>query len=443
MYHIIYNGDIIYVPMSHIPKGEMFMKNKGILIILIFIMTCCWFLNHSYASNTATVYLSNSKDIVEKGEEIEIMVNIESRKTAAFHLSLYFDSSKLEYVSEIENVNRMDNRLIFVWYDTQGGKGAKEGELVKFKFKAKENGLATFTIQGEFYNEKAQLIQTDFKEKQVQIGKEESILQKQVEDEKGNNLQSSNATLQALRLDREGLTPNFDKDVREYYLTLSNDVQEVEVLAITENPKATVEIRGNTDLKEGLNDITIHVISEDKVQNNNYMIHVTKTANLELANTNLEMLAIENVLLEPPFAISETNYKAVVSHDTESIHLLAVPENEQASVQVTGKENLKEGHNLVSILVTAPNGFTKKNYQIDVYRRNLQEEEMYQEQQEENRDKLEEAYQIQELSGNIDEVQEQATEGQSKKYENIAVWVVVASVMAFVILWGIWKKRIS
>ena len=173
------------------------------------------------------------------------------------------------------------------------------------------------------------------------------------------------------------------------------------------------------------------------------MIHVTKTANLELANTNLEMLAIENVLLNPPFDNSETNYKAEVSYDTESIHLLAVPENEQASVQVTGKENLKEGHNLVNILVTAPNGFTKKNYQIDVYRRNLQEEEMYQEQQEENRDKLEEAYQIQELSGNIDEVQEQATEGQSKKYENIAVWVVVASVMAFVILWGIWKKRIS
>ena len=419
------------------------MRNKRILIILIFIMTCCWFLNYSYASNTATVYLSSNKDMVEKGEEIEITVNIENRKTAAFHFSLYFDASKWEYLSKLENVNVIDNRIIFVWYDTQGGKGAKEGELAKFKFKAKENGLATFTIQGEFYNEKAQLIQTNFKEKQVQIGKEESILQKQVEEEKGNNLQSSNATLQALRLDREGLTPDFDKDVREYYLTLSNDVQDVEVLAITENPKATVEIGGNTALKEGLNDITIHVISEDKVQNNNYIIHVTKTANLELANTNLEILAIENVLLDPPFDISETNYKAVVSHDTESIHLLAVPENEQASVQVTGKENLKEGHNLVSILVTAPNGFTKKNYQIDVYRRNWQEEEMYQEQQQENKDKLEEAYQIQELSGNIDETQEQGTTEQTKKYENIAVWIMVASIMTFAIMWVIWKKKKS
>ena len=419
------------------------MRNKRILIILVFIMTCCWFLNHSYAANTATVYLSSNKDMIEKGEEIEIIVNIENRKTVAFEFSLYFDTSKWECLSNLENVNVMDNRILFVWYDTQGGKDAKEGELTKFKFKAKENGLATFSIQGEFYNEKAQLIQTDFKEKQVQIGKEESILQKQLEEEKGNNLQSSNARLQALRLDREGLTPNFDKDVREYYLTLSNDVQDVEVLAITENPKAIVEIRGNTGLQEGLSDITIHVISEDKVQNNNYIIHVTKTANLELANTNLEMLAIENVLLEPPFAISETNYKAEISHNTESIHLLAVPENEQANVQVTGKENLKEGHNLVNILVTAPNGFTKKNYRIDVYRRNWQEEEMYQEQQQENKNKLEEAYQIQELNGTIDDVQEQATKAQGKKYENIAVWIVIASIIAFVVIALIWKKKQS
>lgn len=409
--------------------------------MLVFTIICCCFLNHSYASNTATVYLSSNKDMAEKADEIEITVNMQNRKTAAFSLFLYFDNSKLEYVSELENTNIIDNCIILVWYDTQGGKGAKEGELAKFKFKAKEEGLVTFTIQGEFYNEKAQLIQTDFKEKQVQIGKEESILQKQVEEEQGNNLQSSNATLQALRLDREGLTPNFDKDIREYYLTLSNDIQDIEVLAISENPKATVEIRGNTDLQEGLNDITIHVISEDKVQNNNYIIHVTKTANIELANTNLEILAIENVLLEPPFGISETNYKTEVSQETESIHLLAVPENEAASVQVTGKENLKEGNNLVSVLVTAPNGFTKKKYQIDVYRRNLQEEKIYKEKQAENKDKLEEAYQIQELSSNIDGVQEQATTQQIKKYEKIASCIVLFILAAFLFIGFLWKRK--
>ncbi len=418
------------------------MRNKKVLIILIFIIACCYFLNFTYASNTATVYLSSNQEVVEKDGEIELTVNIQNRKTAAFDLLLYFDDSKWEYISNLENTNVIDDNCIaFVWHDPNGGNGAKEGEVAKFKFKAKEEGLSTFAIQGDFYSEKAQLLQTEFKEKQVQIGKEDSRLQKQAE-ERGNNLQSSNATLQALRLEREGLTPAFDSDVYTYYLTIPNDIQDVDVLAVSENPKATVEITGNTGFQEGLNQITIHVISEDQTQNNNYMIHVTKTANPELANTNLEMLAIENALLDPPFAVFETNYKAEVSQETENLNLLAVPENEQATVIVTGKENLKEGHNLVSVLVTAPNGFTKKKYEMDVYRRNLQEQKAYEEEQEEQKDKLEEAYQIEELSSDVGQMQEQATTSQSKKYDNVAVWIVLAILVGLVLIGFFWKKFI-
>ena len=421
----------------------MFMRNKRVLIILIFINVCCYFFHFSDASNSATVYLSSNQEVVEKDEEIEITVNIQNRKTAAFDLLLYFDDSKWEYISDLENTNVIDDNCIaFVWYDPNGGNGAKEGEVAKFKFKAKEKGLSTFAIQGEFYSEKAQLIQTEFKEKQVQIGKEDSMLQKQAE-ERGNNLQSSNATLQALRLEREGLTPAFAQDVYTYYLTIPNDIHDIDVLAISENPKATVEITGNTGLQEGLNQITIHVISEDQTQNNNYRIHVTKTANIELANTNLEILAIENALLDPPFAVSETNYKAEVSQEMENLNLLAVAENEQATIVITGKENLKEGHNLVSVLVTAPNGFTKKKYEIDVYRRNAEEEKVYKQKQEEQKDKLEEAYQIKELSSDIGQMQEQATADQSKKYENVAVWIGLAILIGLVLIGVFWKKFTS
>ena len=41
--------------------------------------------------------------------------------------------------------------------------------------------------------------------------------------------------------------------------------------------------------------------SADKTQSKVYKIYVSKTNNLELANTNLETLAIENTLLNPPF----------------------------------------------------------------------------------------------------------------------------------------------
>ena len=111
-------------------------------------------------------------------------------------------------------------------------------------------------------------------------------------------------------------------------------------------------------------------------------------------------------------------------------------------VIVTGKENLKEGHNLVSVLVTAPNGFTKKKYEMDVYRRNLQEQKAYEEEQEEQKDKLEEAYQIEELSSDVGQMQEQATTSQSKKYDNVAVWIVLAILVGLVLIGFFWKKFI-
>ena len=84
---------------------------------------------------------------------------------------------------------------------------------------------------------------TNFEEKQVQIGKEESILE-QKSDEQGTDSNSSNANLQAFRLNYEGLTPQFDKDIYEYYLTIPNTINDLEVLTVTENPDATVEITG-------------------------------------------------------------------------------------------------------------------------------------------------------------------------------------------------------
>lgn len=334
----------------------MKLKNRIICLFILLLLGCSFF-SSSYASKTGTVYLEANKETLEKEDEIEISVNLKDAKTAAFNFSLYYDNTKFEYISNIENTNVTDNRIIFVWYDTSGGNGAKQGELVKFKFKAKENGIATFNLQGEFYSEKGQLIETNFEEKQVRIGKEESFLKMQSQEKQGTDSSSSNANLQSLRLNIEGITPNFEKGVYEYYLTVGNSVKEIEVLAVSENPNASVEISGNTNLKEGLNSINIVVTSEDKTIKNTYTIYVTKTANLELANTNLEILAIENTLLNPPFDITETNYKTEISNEVEAIKILSVPQNEKAVVKISGKDNLKQGNNLVTVEVTAPNRF--------------------------------------------------------------------------------------
>ena len=406
--------------------------NKIKTISLIFIIIVCTFCSISYANNKGKVYLTSTKNIVEKEEEIEIIINLEDNITAAFTSYLYFDNTKVEYISGPDNTNLVENHIIHVWHDTTGGEKAKKGELAKFKFKAKENGIANFIIEGEFYNNIGQLIQVEFKQIQLQIGKEETKLQKQAKEEQGTSTQIKNTELQTLRLDKEGLTPEFNKNIYEYYLTITNDINNIDVLATPENPKSTIEITGNTNLKQGLNNINIKVISEDKTESKDYVIQVTKTDDLELANTNLETLAIQDTLLYPEFNINTTKYKAEVSNEIKNLNILAIPENEKATVEIQGKDNIKEGNNLIKINVIAPNGFTTKKYEIIVYKRNQEEEMKYVQEQKDNEEKLEEIYKAEKLS-NEDKKEIDDKNLNNKKKNMIPVVIFIALAIAVVI----------
>lgn len=247
------------------------------------------------------------------------------------------------------------------------------------------------------------------------------------------NIESNNANLQSLRIDREGIVPDFNKEIKEYYLTIPNVVNEIEVLAIGENPKATIKITGNNKLQEGLNTIEIKIESEDKTQNNIYKIYVTKTQNLEEANTNLEMLAIEDILLTPPFNTKTTNYKAEIPYETNKLNILAIPENENATVQIEGKEDLKTENNLVKITVTAQDGTTKKVFKIDVYRRNKEEEKNYKEEQIDNKEKLEQIYKAERTSSK--------TTAPLQKVEDNKIIAVVIIATIIGIIYLIAKKR--
>lgn len=413
-------------------------KNK---FLVIFILSFIYIISSykTYANTTGIVYIESNKDVIDVGEEIEISINIENFETAAYTLYLYFDEEKFQYVGGLENINVDGNRIIFVWYDEQGGNGAKNGELVKFKFKAKENGIATFSMDGNFYTEKSQEVKTEFKEKQVQVGKEETNLEKQAREEVGQDDNLSNSKLQNLRLSIEGMVPDFNENIYDYYLTVKSDVKDIEVLATSKNKEAEVQVTGNKNLKDGLNLIKIQVTSPDKTSSSTYIINITKTNDIEAANTNLETLAIENTLLYPAFDTTITNYNAEVSNSLEKINLLAIPEDENASVEIKKDDILNEGNNEIRITVTARNGYTKKEYLINVYKRNSEEEEKYIEEQESNQEKLNEIYEIQKTSTDENKVKEakiENNEEQGKENRNrlvslftlIAIVLIIASI---------------
>lgn len=152
---------------------------------------------------------------------------------------------------------------------------------------------------------------------------------------------SNNANLKELHLSVEGLSPAFQKTVTRYNLVVGEDISQITVNAIAEDAKASVNVTGNTDLKIGTNEIRITVTAQDKKTTKTYVIEVTKTQNPELANANLENLAIENVTLEPEFSPDIISYNAVIASEVENIHILAVPQVEGANVEIVGADTIQ------------------------------------------------------------------------------------------------------
>lgn len=411
------------------------MKRK-ILVFFIIFFVCLSCIYVSYASTRGNLYVESNKDIFDVNEEIEISINLEGIKTAAFTLYLYFDSDKLQYISGPENINVDGNKIIYLWYDEKGGSGAKDGEIVNFKFKAIKNGTASFNVDGEFYTDKAQKIEMNFKEKEIKIGKDETKLEKQAKEERGNSSDINNSRLQNLRLNIEGMVPAFNSDVYNYYLTVKSDIKDIEVLAIAENNDENIQVTGNESLKDGLNLIKIEVNSKDNASSSTYTINVTKTDDIEAANTNLETLAIENELLYPAFSTDITNYKVEVGNSVEQIRILAIPEEENASVEIIKDDFLKEGNNEIKIIVTAKNGFTKKEYLIDVYKRNNSEEEIYNIELQENNERLNEIYEASKTS-----IEERKKIEQERSKENKMAYIVIIISIIFMVLLIIYIRK--
>ena len=330
--------------------------------------------------------INADKENTNLNENFKIYVNVGNINVASYTLNIYFDTTKVEYVSGSDNTNVINNRIINIWYDETGGKNIKNNqEIAVFEFKAKETGTASFYLSGELFDNNANRIQVNNSYTNI------SISEKNKNTKTSENInQTNNSMLKIMRLDKEGITPEFSPDIKEYYFTTDLSTNSLNITAIPEAENSKVSITGNENLKEGLNKILIEVTSSDNTSRSVYVINVTKTDNKEVANANLETLAIENIDLEPIFETNILNYKASVANDVESINILAVPEKIEGKVEITGNTEIKEGDNNVIIKVIAPNGYTYKNYIINVHRRTKEEDVKLEEEQKANKEQLNE-----------------------------------------------------
>lgn len=179
---------------------------------------------------------------------------------------------------------------------------------------------------------------------------------------------SDNANLKSLVVENYDIIPNFGSDVTEYTLDVTNEVTELSIKAEPEDSKATVTIKGEKELKEGENTVIISVDAEDGTTKL-YEIKVTKKEETVFGLTSLK---IKDANIE--FKPDVYNYSVNIKSDVDILEIQAIASEEDATVEITGNEELKEGENIITIIVSSKDGEKKATYQIKVTKEAVEEE---------------------------------------------------------------------
>ena len=373
------------------------MKRKHIILNIILI--CIAILSYSLiitvnAENSSQIIISSSKNSGASNEAFTILLSANNTNIAAYTLWIYYESEKVECISQIDNINIQNNKIIYTWYSNDGENKSLD-DMLELEFVPKQEGIATFSVTGEFYSETGKQLKLQGNSLDVVIGdvtlmaENNSMIETQEENSSQKNTQEdadllaevqnddSSLNLGIMRTNQEGITPNFNAEILEYYLVVDETVNNLDITAIPVSKKAEIVIVGNKNLKSGINKVKITVSLNGNSKT--YTINVTKTDNPNKANANLETLAIQNYTLEPEFQNSITNYYAEVANTETLVNILAIAEDSSANLKIEGNNDLKYGSNNVVVTVTARDGITEKKYNIEIYKRNDEEENVYKE----------------------------------------------------------------
>lgn len=425
------------------------MKRKHIILNIILI--CIAILSYNLiitvnAENSSQIIISSSKNSVASNEAFTILLSANNTNIAAYTLWIYYESEKVECISQIDNINIQNNKIIYTWYSNDGENKSLD-DMLELEFVPKQEGIATFSVTGEFYSETGKQLKLQGNSLDVVIGdvtlmaENNSMIETQEENSSQKNTQEdadllaevqnddSSLNLGIMRTNQEGITPNFNAEILEYYLVVDETVNNLDITAIPVSKKAEIVIVGNKNLKSGINKVKITVSLNGNSKT--YTINVTKTDNPNKANANLETLAIQNYTLEPEFQNSITNYYAEVANTETLVNILAIAEDSSANVKIEGNNDLKYGSNNVVVTVTARDGITEKKYNIEIYKRNDEEENVYKEEIKENNEEVNmllEEKSIETAESKENQAEDNEVNGKSK------VIVIVVIIVAIIVI---------
>ena len=197
---------------------------------------------------------------------------------------------------------------------------------------------------------------------------------------------SSNANLSNLGIRPHDFT-GFSPSKTSYSVTVPQDTESVEVYAQVADNGATVSGTGTVSLDEGENVVNVTVTAEDGTTKT-YTINITRGEVAEettevSSGEGLSKLVIQQIReMTPEFQTNVYEYTVKYIGENTSLPIEVEPTDETYQVEIVGNENLQEGENLITILVSTSGGENVATYQITVNKSLVDEEALAREQAE-------------------------------------------------------------
>lgn len=132
---------------------------------------------------------------------------------------------------------------------------------------------------------------------------------------------------------------NTDGDTKRKY-TLKFEAAEVGICKIAFSDRAVVYELEGAEMSVSSNVLTINVVAPETASN----------------NAKLKDLKISPSTLVPEFKTDTYEYSTTVDYEAEQLVIVALPEDDNASVSISGNKDLKEGENKILISVLAESG---------------------------------------------------------------------------------------
>jgi len=188
---------------------------------------------------------------------------------------------------------------------------------------------------------------------------------------------SNVATLSNLGIKGQYDFTGFTSSKTSYSVTVPNDVESVEIYASKGQNGQKISGTGVKQLQEGANAVNVVVTAEDGKTTKTYTVNIERKAleenteeqteeTQESTTFGLKDLKVEGMELTPEFNTDTYSYTVQLTEDKSSLGLTTIATDEKASIEVNGNEDLKDGENIITIIVKDETGEKTVTYQITV-----------------------------------------------------------------------------